>query len=871
MRKLIKTLLFLLLSLPLLVLLTWLYLLAQLKQLGITDWSLDFGQLSWHQATLSRLAFTQWQPDYQLDISATDVHLSWSWPAFFRPQLHTIHLTAVAVKVQTVTGAITKPAPTPTDIVITPDWTLPAWLPQSAKIDQLTITLPCAAASCQYLASVSLQQLDNLAKQADQSEWQLSWQLTSPEHNLTLHSEWLYQHQAAQKSVQATMQLNQHFALSLKQQLNQQRQASTQFALAVSPPSADFLALLASWQLFLPVDWLNQFKQPVQMFVTANWQLPESFQQYEHAIADAHFQLFARAPDPFIVPGIGRVKGEIQAEFTLAEQRLQQWQLVSDLELSHYAPAALSKLFATPLAPLHVNLQSRGADSPFAEGLLVAFKAKTAAPLQSELQSQIHFTWQNGLDVQVQQATLNMQSPKITADTQALTLENLTIELDISGHWQAQGWQLAFSNQSKLSGDIKHPIANSQLHLTLADTTLSQQLDSDIALHSKLQLNLNGLQQTQLLNQNWQFHSELTGSLQQLNANGRLTNDSGLALQHQLQLKPGHNLNVNWQLDDIFLLAGNPLKTTFIAWPELFDLNRGRIAANGQMLLDLASADLAITAPSQLQFRDLAGLYDRTLFSGLSSQLVLELSTENSEPSQLHLHIPNLQLQQLNHGIDMGPLQLHADYRSALSSPLEGVIKITEASMQFLKGELRLTPTELDLNSTTQHLDIQITQLDLSELLRQHPTTDLYAQGKISGRIPLFINNKQVSVQQGSLVAEEPGGQIQYRSTASAAGSANTGMKLVFDALDDFHFKVLTSEVSYSTAGKLELILNIQGSNPAVQQGRAINLTINLEEDLPAMITSLQLTNKLNDTLTKRVQQYIQRQQAAKSAVGESK
>ncbi len=35
------------------------------------------------------------------------------------------------------------------------------------------------------------------------------------------------------------------------------------------------------------------------------------------------------------------------------------------------------------------------------------------------------------------------------------------------------------------------------------------------------------------------------------------------------------------------------------------------------------------------------------------------------------------------------------------------------------------------------------------------------------------------------------------------------------------------------------------------------------------MLASLQLASKLNDTLTKRVQQYIQQQQAARKAAGD--
>lgn len=218
----------------------------------------------------------------------------------------------------------------------------------------------------------------------------------------------------------------------------------------------------------------------------------------------------------------------------------------------------------------------------------------------------------------------------------------------------------------------------------------------------------------------------------------------------------------------------------------------------------------------------------------------------------------------------MGPITVNAHYQAAVTEPLAGKLQLNKVSMNFMQGELAVEPQQLDLKANQQELVLLIKQLDLAELLRQHPTTDLSANGKLSGRIPLNIKDKELSVKQGVLAADQPGGRLQYRTAASAASSGNPGMKLVFDALADFHFSVLSSEISYSHSGKLLLALQLQGANPAIQDGRPINLNINLEEDLPAMLASLQLANKLNDTLTKRVQQHIKRQQAAKAAAGEN-
>lgn len=93
-----------------------------------------------------------------------------------------------------------------------------------------------------------------------------------------------------------------------------------------------------------------------------------------------------------------------------------------------------------------------------------------------------------------------------------------------------------------------------------------------------------------------------------------------------------------------------------------------------------------------------------------------------------------------------------------------------------------------------------------------------------------------------------------------AAGSQ--GMKIVTDALNDFHYTLLRSEVNYEQDGTLLLGVRLEGSNPSVENGRAINFNITLEEDLPALITSLQLSGQISDVIKKRVQDKLQQRNA---------
>ena len=111
--------------------------------------------------------------------------------------------------------------------------------------------------------------------------------------------------------------------------------------------------------------------------------------------------------------------------------------------------------------------------------------------------------------------------------------------------------------------------------------------------------------------------------------------------------------------------------------------------------------------------------------------------------------------------------------------------------------------------------------------------------------------------------ARAPGGFLQYRSAKLEDLAETTpGMRQVAQALDDFHYDVLDAGVSYGEGGILVLDLALQGRNPALQDGRPIHLNIRLEEDVPALLASLQLSGKVSDVIQQRIKQRLLEQQA---------
>jgi len=116
----------------------------------------------------------------------------------------------------------------------------------------------------------------------------------------------------------------------------------------------------------------------------------------------------------------------------------------------------------------------------------------------------------------------------------------------------------------------------------------------------------------------------------------------------------------------------------------------------------------------------------------------------------------------------------------------------------------------------------------------------------------------------GSLQAEAPGGRLQYQYQP-VAGKKTSGMDLAFEALSDFRYQTLASTVELQPDGKVLLAVKLHGFNPKLQQGRPVHFNINVEEDLPALLTSLQLSGKISDLVRQRIQQKLQQQELEKT------
>lgn len=140
-----------------------------------------------------------------------------------------------------------------------------------------------------------------------------------------------------------------------------------------------------------------------------------------------------------------------------------------------------------------------------------------------------------------------------------------------------------------------------------------------------------------------------------------------------------------------------------------------------------------------------------------------------------------------------------------------------------------------------------------------YPTEGLAGEGTLEGQLPVIIGPEGVRIEDGHIAALPPGGRLQLPADRlGGMAQSNQAMALVASAMEDFHYRVLESGIHYAEDGTLLLDLTMRGSSPGVDSDRPVVLNINLEEDIPALLTSLQLSGRVNDAVTERVRERLQ-------------
>ncbi|QJD59575.1 hypothetical protein HG264_11980 [Pseudomonas sp. gcc21] len=731
------------------------------------------------------------------------------------------------------------------------DWLhMPHWFPDKAAVRDLDLSMPCQQAVCELSGSLDVRRDPAVANSVS---GQLS--LLSGAESLALSFD--LRDEADAFVLNSELALSGQHALALHADWRGVGDAARwQGSLSV-PDWPD-----ANW-LFEFVDpWLAPGSLPLVQLPTglqfdANWALqPGRTPHYWKDLlagavrVEGQFNL----PQPWVIEDIGAVSGAADFDFEGDQGNWLLHQGTATVQLDRLSWPGLANLPADvrPVSVRAVVEPEPGSTQGWRAALPLTVKATLDGPVTGTLDTRLSLSNSPALQAQLHEGRLQLAADNIEyADAR---FHDLQADMFFQGLVNQQLLSLTLGKSSGLDSAVMQlsgpGVSLTDARLELAGLKLDMPLDGQgaIQLDAPIRLAASRLEHAVLRPQSWNLVGKLGYGDEQLDWEGVAAAASGL----QFGLNMTWSANAGWRArlapDAIFLRAANPLALTLADWPALLDLSAGRLIANFD-----ASGNASIERLSgRINLSGGSGIYDRMEFDGLELPLSVELRGE-----QATFTASSITLQSLNPGLPVGPARIAGRYQTTLEQMLAGELRIEHASTEVLGGRLLVQPATVDFSQARQNLMVQMQGVELTELFEAYPAEGLSGNGIIDGQLPVTLTDNGVIIENGSVKAREPGGVMQYRSDKLAALGDNPGMRELVLALNDFRYSVLASDIDYAENGTLVLDLRLEGHNPELQQGRPVHLNVRLEEDIPALLASLQLSGQVSDIIQKRVQERL--------------
>jgi len=284
--------------------------------------------------------------------------------------------------------------------------------------------------------------------------------------------------------------------------------------------------------------------------------------------------------------------------------------------------------------------------------------------------------------------------------------------------------------------------------------------------------------------------------------------------------------------------------------PVNADLLAGSVSGRGQLSWHQdSSGQWQFTGPLTLELKEIAGTYDDIGFAGVNTQLSLEVLADR------HLRTTELRPLQIT-VIDAGvPIEnIRLDYGF---DTLEATLSLQDLRADIFRGLVTSTGLIYERAAESNTMLIELQRIDLETVLSLAAYDAVSASGLVSGQLPVTLRGDKVSISAGNLFALAPGGAIRYQPDGPGEvriSSGNASLDLVYQALSNYRYELLQSSVDYLEDGELILSVKLEGINPNMgATGQRINLNLNISDNIPALLQSLQASRSITDALEQRL------------------
>ena len=286
-------------------------------------------------------------------------------------------------------------------------------------------------------------------------------------------------------------------------------------------------------------------------------------------------------------------------------------------------------------------------------------------------------------------------------------------------------------------------------------------------------------------------------------------------------------------------LSGKPLSTRVSPWNFDFDISGGKLATDLHAKWTQGDSGANFAAQSSIQIEDWAGFYTDTAFTGLSINL-----EANYNDTELTVDPTVISVDLIDMGVPIADLTANVglDFN-------ERAVDVENLEMTAFSGTISAAPFSFHTGRPANNMILTAKSIELAEILAVKEFAAVNVTGTIGAVLPITVAQDGISIDQGRLTGEPPGGVIRYRAGDQPTDPDASSIALVTAALSNFEYDSLTSDVTYSKDGNLDLQMQLKGRNPELDGGRPVVLNLGVENNVPQMLKSLQAARTVEEIL----------------------
>lgn len=302
--------------------------------------------------------------------------------------------------------------------------------------------------------------------------------------------------------------------------------------------------------------------------------------------------------------------------------------------------------------------------------------------------------------------------------------------------------------------------------------------------------------------------------------------------------------SIVWTLKPIDI-AGleRKLRTYFSFVPAELALSSGRLLHNGEARI--RNAKVHVNYWNAVNNADLT--WNKTELNNAVWQ-----SKGSYRANRLLIDRGTLQVSRIFSGVEVKSLK--TEYRFRRNPNGDGEIKMSPVNASLLGGDIKVNGFETALAPLNVKTSVELQQLDMAEILKLEQQEGLSGEGRLKGQFPIVFDRDGLRISDGFLTANAPGGAIRFQPAGSVAAyaAANQGLAMALGALENFQYDTLDIKLNYEPDGTALLNTRLKGNNPDWNNGHPVDFTINVEENIPDLIRTLQFADELTEKLEKR-------------------